>query len=250
MPSNSRTDPTWLYGSQKPETKVQLIPGHYTSISADGRRLAYSWFREDLGDRYELRVVDLKGEGIPQHRLLFDNPDVKWISPDDWSPDGTSIAVQIRRTDKTAQIGIVSVPDGSLRVLKSVDWRGVRRLFFSPDGKYLGYDLPESDTSEQRDVFVMAIDGTREIPAVVHRGQDIMMGWSPDGNRLLFASDRTGSMDLWALPIANGKPLGAPELIKADIGRAESMGLTRSGALYYVIPTDVGQRSNIQVALF
>src|SRR5258708_6213143 len=32
MPSNSRTDPTWLYGSQKPETKVQLIPGHYTSV--------------------------------------------------------------------------------------------------------------------------------------------------------------------------------------------------------------------------
>src|SRR6185437_5386638 len=106
------------------------------------------------------------------------------------------------RTDRTAQIGLISVRDGSLRVLKSVDWRGAKRLLFSPDGKYLGYDLPESDGSQQRDIFVMAIDGSREIPAVIHRGQDTMMGWSPDGKRLLFASDRTGSMDLWSLPFA------------------------------------------------
>jgi len=76
----------------------------------------------------------------------------------------------------------------------------------SPDGKYVGYDLPESDTSQERDVFVLAVDGTREIPAVIHRGQDIMMGWSPDGARLLFASDRSGSMDLWSLPFADGTP--------------------------------------------
>ena len=61
-------------------------------------------------------------------------------------------------------------------MLKSVDWRGSSNMFFSPDGKYLGYDLPESDTARQRDVFVLAIDGTREIPAVVHRGQDLHDG--------------------------------------------------------------------------
>src|SRR5258707_396050 len=54
-------------------------------------------------------------------------------------------------------IGLVSAQDGSLRLLKSLDWHGAGRMFFSPDGKYLGYDRPESDTSRERDVFVLAI---------------------------------------------------------------------------------------------
>jgi Tol biopolymer transport system component len=218
-----------------------------SAISRDGKQVAYNWF-DSSNTKAELRLASLIGD--PNPRRLYDNPDITWFTPCDWSPDGKWVAVEVQRRDLTKLIGLVSVHDGSLRTLKSVDWRGAGRMFFSPDGKYLGYDRPESDTSRERDVFVLAIDGSREVPAVVHRGQDIMMGWSPDGNRLLFASDRTGSMDLWALPIADGKPRGAPELIKADIGRAESMGLTRSGALYYVISTGVGQRSNIQVASF
>ena len=86
----------------------------------------------------------------------------------------------MHRKDRSAQIGLVSTDDGSLRVLKSVDWRGPTHMFFSPDGKYLGFDF-------QSDVFVLAIDGSREIPAVVYPSDDTMVGWSPDGTRLLLA---------------------------------------------------------------
>jgi len=252
-------------GAERRLTDTKQKKGHVnvfaegSAISRDGKQVAYNWFDySNANDRasaggvwrgwVELRIASLTGD--PSPRRLYQNPNVNWFVVHDWSPDGKWVAVEVERQDRTRQIGLISVQDGSLHLLKSLDWRGAGRMFFSPDGKYLGYDRPESDTSQERDVFVLAIDGTREIPAIVHRGQDIMMGWSPDGNRLLFASDRTGSMDLWALPIADGKPQGAPELIKADIGRAESMGLTRSGALYYVISTGPGQRSNIQVASF
>ena len=71
-------------------------------------------------------------------------------------------------------------------------------MFFSPDGRDLAYDLPASDTSHQRDVFVLAVDASREIPVVVHSSNDVVMGWSPDGRQLLFASDRrSGAMGLW-----------------------------------------------------
>jgi Tol biopolymer transport system component len=60
----------------------------------------------------------------------------------------------------------------------------------------------------------------------------MMMGWSPDGKRLLFASDRRGAMDLWALPVADGKPQGAPELVKPDI-MPWPLGVTTSGTLYF-----------------
>ncbi len=58
------------------------------------------------------------------------------------------------------------------------------------------------------------------------------MGWSPDGTRLLFRSDRTGSWGLWAQPFADGVSQGGPELLKSDIGRSVSLGVTTSGALY------------------
>ena len=170
----------------------------------------------------------------------------------DWSADGKWLAVQLVRKDKTAQIGLVGVTDGSLRVLKSVDGRGSSKLFFSPDSKYLAYDLPTTDTGNRRDVFILSIDGSREIPAVVHPSHDVLMGWSPDGKHLLFTSDRTGSAGLWALALSDGKPQGTPEQIKVDV-TGDSMGLTSKGALYLLTHHsnfNAVVRSDIQVAEF
>lgn len=202
-----------------------------SAISRDGTQVAYPWINNSRG--LELRITSVQGSDVVPSRRLFTSDDVSWISPMDWSPDGKTIAVSLQRRDQTAQIGLLTVPEGSLQVLQSVDWRGPTRIFFSPNGRDLGFDLPVNDTNGQRDVFVLAVDGSREIPAVVHPSQDVMMGWSPDGKHLLFASDRQGgSMGLWALPIAEGKPRGTPELVKASIGTGWSLGVSTNGALY------------------
>jgi len=201
------------------------------AFSKDGRQVAYGWA---ITPRAELRIVDVAGAGIPQPRRLFGNDEVANIWPDDWSADGKWLAVQLRRQDKTAQMGLMAVQDGSLRILKSVDWRGASRLMFSPDGKYLAYDLPVNDTDGQRDVFILAVDGSREVAAVVHPANDAVMGWSPDGSALLFSSDRTDSVGLWRLRVSDGKANGAPELIKPQIGGAP-LGIGRNGALYSLV---------------
>jgi len=217
-----------------------------SAISKDGRLVAYSFFNHKT-NRYELRLANVDGD--PNPRLLYDNQDIDWIGPYDWSPDGKSIAVEVQRGGYTdAQIGLISVRDRSLRVLKSVDWRGTGRIFFSPDGKYIGYDLPKPDTNRQHDVFVMSVDGASELPVVTRPSLNFMMGWSPDGKWLLFASNVTGPMSLWALPFGNGKPTGTPELIKRDIGWAEPMGVTASGSLYYGITPLRDEGLSIQVA--
>jgi Tol biopolymer transport system component len=106
-------------------------------------------------------------------------------------------------------------------------------MFFSPDGQRLAFDLPAGDAVTQRDIFVLAVDGSREFAAVVHPARDTVMGWSPDGTRLLFASDRNGTTGLWSLPVVDGKPVGAPELIQGNIGDASSLGMTAGGALLF-----------------
>jgi Tol biopolymer transport system component len=222
-----------------PESEVQY--GEEWSFSPDGKQLVFSWY---IGwkQRQELRVIDLQGEGVPQFRLLFDNPEVEGMNPQDWSPDGKWIAVY-----SSGQIGLLSVQDGSLRVLKSTQGLGPERMYFSPDGKYLAYDLPAGDTGVQSDIFVLATDASAEIAAVVHASRNLLVGWSRDGARLLFRSDRGGSEDLWALRFADGKTQGSPELIKRDV-RGFPIGITASGSLY--TQSRLGGQSNIQMASF
>jgi Tol biopolymer transport system component len=112
----------------------------------------------------------------------------------------------------------------------------VPNIFFSPDGNHLAYDLPESRTSHLCDLFVFDIIAGREIPMAARRGLDIMLGWSPDG-KLLFGSDRSGSVGLWAQALQNGTPRGAPELLKPDLGSVVPLGVTQSGTLYYGVVT-------------
>jgi Tol biopolymer transport system component len=201
------------------------------AISRDGTQVAYEWYGGQYGS--ELRLVSIQGDGVPPFRRLYESADVAEITPMDISPDKASIAVTLVRKDRTRQIALVATVDGSLRVLKSVDWRGPTRIFFSPDGRDLAFDLPASDATAQRDVFVLAVDGSRQVPAVVHPSNDVVMGWAPDGKQLLFASDRSGgAMGLWALAFADGKPQGTPELVKESIGSSSSMGVSSSGALY------------------
>jgi len=198
--------------SNRPNAVVNVDYVLGSAISRDGRQVAFTLVRIGV-NRGELRLAALDGTGVPQSRLLFANEDVEWLAPLDWSPDGNWIAVQVDRPDRTRQLGLISVRTGALSVLKSSEWRGASQLFFSPDGRYLGFDLPAGETaSGQRDVFVLAMDGSREIPAVVGASDDTMMGWSPDGKYLLFASDRKGAVGLWGLPIADGKPQGPAQL--------------------------------------
>jgi Tol biopolymer transport system component len=222
-------------------------------ISKDGKQVVYSWddSRNDAkGGGYELRLANLTGDPLP--RNLYLDPGGRWVSPEDWSYDGRWIAVQIADRS-TAQIGVIATQDGSLRVLKSGELRGgvsaPKAIRFSPDGRYLGYDRLVDDSGLRHGVFVSAVDGSGEIAVAVDPCENETVGWSPDGKYLLYTSDRTGSTDLWAAPFANGTPQGRSELVKSNIGRIVSLGLSASGALYYgVLWPEV--LSHIQMAAF
>ena len=213
-------------------------PTYASAIAKDGSAVAFNWCTMDQAT-CELRIATLHGGDVPASRRVFGRADVRNVVPQDWSPDGKWIAVSVALTDRTAQIGTVTVSDGTFRVLKSVDWRGPSRMFVSPDGRDIAYDLPANENTTERDVFVIAADGSRESPVGSHSSDDAAMGWSPDGTRLLFRSDRSGSEALWAQAFADRKPQGRAELIKPDIGRVSSLGVTRGGALH------VQQRANL-----
>jgi Tol biopolymer transport system component len=139
--------------------------------------------------------------------------------------------------DGLAQIGFVPVADGSIQVLKSIDRCFPFHMSLSPDGKQIVYDVPLRGEANGGDIFLLSTDTASEAPLVEDPSYDLCPVWTPDGKGVIFASDRTGTLGLWGVQVADGKPEGQPKLVKADVGRFSPMGFTRAGALYYRVDT-------------
>ncbi|MCH7823316.1 MAG: PD40 domain-containing protein [Acidobacteria bacterium] len=217
-------------------TGVQAFPNESvvnSVMSPSGDEVAYTWADYTKQPSHDLRVIATADGAKP--RILFSNDDVEWIRASDWSPDGRQVLVLLTKIDRTNQIAVISVADRSLKVLKTFDWRYPANARFSPDGQSIVYDFAPDEDSLARDIFVLAADGSREVPLVEHPADDSVLGWTPDGQHVLFASDRRGSRDAWLIRIADGKVPHAPELIKSGVGNIQPLGLTRNGSFYYGI---------------
>jgi len=208
--------------------------GMYPIVSPDGRQVAYQWFPKEYFSS-DIRVADL--DGSEPRVLLHADDEAHWMQPADWSPDGRQILVL--GSTKQVQIALLSVADGALRTLKTLDERSPGRMSFSPDGRHIAYDLPSPTGSRGRDIFLLAADGSGEVPLVEHPADDSLLGWAPDGRTILFTSDRTGKEGLWTVTVLDGKPQGPPELLKPDLGPIHPLGFDRSGAFYYGVRTGI-----------
>lgn len=206
----------------------------FTVISPDGNQVVYGW--SNKAGFYELRLVDRRG-GAP--RVLYRNEDVRVLEPFDWSPDGKQIVAVLRRLDRTNQLVLVRAADGAVSVLKTLDWRIPWQMAFSPDGRYVVYDFPSIEDAPERDVFLLALDGSREVPLVTHPAHDFLLGWFPRSNHVVFASNRTGTNSAWAVRVENGRPQGEAELLKPGIGLVWPMNFTRSGDYFYGLGTGI-----------
>ena len=204
--------------------------------SPDGTQLAYTRYVEIEGAvrGYELRVT---GVDDLESRLLYRDDDVFYPYPGGWSPDGRSLSVSLRHRDGSYQLGVLSVADGAVRILKSLDrsWCGCVGPFL-PDGEYFVYSHGPDETSQNRDLFLMAVDGSREVQLTDTPADDDMLGWAPDGS-LLFKSNRTGRYALWRIRVEHGTPVGSAAMLLADLGDVNLMGTTSDGALYYGVDT-------------
>src|SRR5688572_2042563 len=207
-----------------------------SAISPDGRTVVFGWYLMG-GLRFELREMAITGRDSGKMRTIFAAPDVEFNSPQSFTPDGRSVATVLYRKDRTSQIAMIPVDSGPARVLKSFDWRSPNDLSVSPDGRWLAYDVPRDKNDPERDVYVMAIDGSGETAVLRDRGNDLVAGWAPDGSHLLVGSARSGTPGVWAVAMANGKAQGEPVLVRADVWRMTPLGTSGDGSIFYALQT-------------
>ena len=213
----------------------------FSKWSPDSRQIVYQWYGKD--EIFELRTIDIN-KAVPRvlYRVL---EKMEYVQAFDWSPDGRFILAGVFGTsapsppysiEQTILLGLISVADGSLKVIETFSElkRQAWGFVFSPDGKYVAYDAGVAgELNEKRDIFLLSTDGGSEIPVIDHPAVDTVIGWTPRGEGLLFLSNRTGTQDVWFTRISEGHPLGNPLLVNSGAGSIWPMGITSTGAFYY-----------------
>jgi Tol biopolymer transport system component len=218
----------------------------FSKWSHDGKKIVYNWLNKE--ECFDLRIVELDD---PKPRILYIMEKMEYIHPFDWSPDGHNILAGVYQEPKIAEVGLISVEDGSFRVLKDTDkeFEGLSPpvLIFSPGGKHIAFSFPQNEDTQNCDIFLMSIDGKHETPLISHPMNDLLLGWAPDGKWIFFVSNRTGTRDAWIAGVDNGELIQSPVMIKKDVGFFHPMGFTRNGSYYYGVDTQMTDIYSIQV---
>jgi Tol biopolymer transport system component len=204
-------------------------------FSPDGRHIAVNWWNQD-DEGYEIRIIGLEGSDV---RTIFPSPGGRFYSmPDAWSHDGQHILARMWNVEGRDHVALVSVQDGSVRPIVDLeDWSSPQLTALSPDGRFVAFDRPQSEQSDDHDIFVVSVDGGRESALVEGAGDDRLMGWAPDGSGILFHSDRELSEGLWWLPMDGDAPAGDAYLTRSNVWRPEPIGFAADGRYFYGVIT-------------
>ena len=149
-------------------------------ISPDGRRIT---FTNATGEFQHVWAMDADGAGA---RALTGGASNN-VDPV-WSPDGASIAFASDRSGVVKHY-VMDADGGNVRLLPDTVAEHGGRSSWSPDGRWLAfYAGPRDD----RDVYLVATDGSRRSRRLTDGGRNLAPSFSPDGNWLAFTSYRDG----------------------------------------------------------
>ena len=231
--------PAWSRDGQRIAlTKLWTSGADLWAMDADGRNaqeLTDFTYRQDAQQNYALqpiwaadnaRLYFLSQEGSPDTQLwqvaLADKRRQRFLAHGErfggidrprLSPDGRTLAVASfqpgrgsRGETARSQIWTYALPSGPWRQLTDAPG-GAYDPEWAPAGRLVYVvRFPDAGRSTGRhDIWVMRGDGTGQRP-ITTSGLNRSPSWAPDGSSLAFLSARTGTFDVWVVPIASDAP--------------------------------------------
>ncbi len=175
------------------------------AVSPDGATLAF--VRASGGEGSDIYLCDLHGGAL--RRLTFDDSAIRGLA---WVPGGQDLVYATTRAGAGSQLFRLSAYAGSPRLLAVA---GTHANFpaIAPTAHRLAYTDNPSPVALWR--ARIQADGqagdAREL--IRSTGRDLWPEYSPDGKRIVFISDRTGTDEIWTSDADGSRPAQATRFL-------------------------------------
>ncbi len=185
-----------IYALTLADGKIEQLTDHSAadrnpSWSPDGRRIAFESDRNGSWDLYSIQLEDGS-----QARRLTDHPANERAPA--WSPQGASIAFH---SDRRGNLDVCILDLETNETVRLTDDPALDAFpGWSPDGLRLTF-FSKRGGAPQDDVFIMNRDGSSAARMTRHSGNDFASVFSRSGGALVFASNRSGHSQIFALDI-------------------------------------------------
>lgn len=138
-----------------------------------------------------------------------------------WSPDGTKVVFAAGIAgDRTAVLNLYQ---------RASDGTGQNELLLESNvpkiptdwyGQYIVFRQPGSGVRAGLHLFALPLNGDKKpIPLINSEFNEVMGNVSPDGRWLAYASDKTGTYEVYVRPFAPGKPAAGEWQVSLGDGR-------------------------------
>ena len=209
------------------QSPMRPVPARF---SLDGSRILYLRAAGPIGapgsTRPEIRSQPVAGG---ESTLIWQAPDAGPLLLFN-SAGGDETVLAGRRATGGVELLLISTTSGQI-VASRVVQPLVSGATLSADRRFVAYDFVDP-VSGVRDIDLWNVTLNSTSSLIRDQSSDRQPLWTHDGRHLLFTSTRSGSVDLWAQRVEDGKAVGVPTRLESIVGYAGHSGLTRDGTLF------------------
>jgi Tol biopolymer transport system component/DNA-binding winged helix-turn-helix (wHTH) protein len=173
-------------------------------FSPDGKRLAF--LRHDPFERQQIAVVDLQQGG--EADVL--GPPPQQLRGVDWAPGGEAL-IYSARSGRRFSLWRLAADGAAAPEALPAEGGDLFNPSISRDGR-----IVVEDVEQDRDIWVANLGRAGSAPLIRSTFDDYEPAYAPDGARLAFVSERSGTPEIWVQP-SRGEPrpltrLNGPEI--------------------------------------